>query len=536
LSSAEIDSYITLVLKDSEGKTVVGANVGTKATEKEGTIFWDIGSENYSLVSDDRGRVYIDTNRIFPPSRSNDYKVAIYALHEEGQLAGLAEISKADKGREINVRMVKACKVSGFVDSSEIREIGHKIRYKYAVVYSIAEQNDEFLEYYYTQHRYDKERFEFLLPTGNYIIRYGLDGDTPGVRAQQFKQSIEVGTDRKGLDLGIIDLKATKLAKLIGKPAPELEDVREWKNGGPVKLSELRGKVVLLHFWIYSCDKGYSQMHNLINLYERVQKNNLDVEIIVIHDGRFDTIAQMEEAFNADSDLVKVREEKWDGKWLPFRIALDSNEPSLHLGGKTYLRGINWANYNIETYPITFLIDRKGILVGEFSIPITFRVDENGFVSQEISILQSDLALERLKPYMVPGIGEAIGKLDQFDIKLPQELIDDKMILVCFFDMSQRPSRNLITELSKQADELKQKGVIIVAVQASKIDKNALNEYVKKYNITFPVGMIEAEEEKTKLDWGVKSLPWLIMTDKEHIIKAEGFSLTELEDKIKSIN
>jgi len=277
-------------------------------------------------------------------------------------------------------------------------------------------------------------------------------------------------------------------------------------------------------------------MHNLINLYERVQKNNLDVEIIVIHDGRFDTIAQMEEAFNADSDLVKVREEKWDGKWLPFRIALDSNEPSRHLGGKTYLRGINWANYNIETYPITFLIDRKGILVGEFSIPITFRVDENGFVSQEISIRESDLALERLKPYMVPGIGEAIGKLDQFDIKLPQELIDDKMILVCFFDMNQRPSRQYVIQLTQRAKELEEKGVIIASVQASKIDKNALNEYVKKYNITFPVGMIEAEEEKTKLNWGAKSLPWLILTDKEHKIKAEGFSLTELNDKIKLTN
>jgi hypothetical protein len=31
----------------------------------------------------------------------------------------------------------------------------------------------------------------------------------------------------------------------------------------------------------------------------------------------------------------------------------------------------------------------------------------------------------------------------------------------------------------------------------------------------------------------VKSLPWLILTDKAHIITAEGFGLDELDEKIK---
>jgi hypothetical protein len=31
----------------------------------------------------------------------------------------------------------------------------------------------------------------------------------------------------------------------------------------------------------------------------------------------------------------------------------------------------------------------------------------------------------------------------------------------------------------------------------------------------------------------VKSLPWLILTDKNHKVTAEGFSLTELDEKIK---
>jgi hypothetical protein len=32
---------------------------------------------------------------------------------------------------------------------------------------------------------------------------------------------------------------------------------------------------------------------------------------------------------------------------------------------------------------------------------------------------------------------------------------------------------------------------------------------------------------------GVKSLPWLILTDNEHIVRAEGFGISELEQKMR---
>jgi hypothetical protein len=88
--------------------------------------------------------------------------------------------------------------------------------------------------------------------------------------------------------------------------------------------------------------------------------------------------------------------------------------------------------------------------------------------------------------------------------------------------------------LSKRAPELKAKDVVVVAVQASKVEENSLNEWVKKYSIPFPVGMVQGNEEKTSFDWGVKSLPWLILTDQEHIVRSNGFSLTELDEKIQA--
>ena len=44
--------------------------------------------------------------------------------------------------------------------------------------------------------------------------------------------------------------------------------------------------------------------------------------------------------------------------------------------------------------------------------------------------------------------------------------------------------------------------------------------------------MIQDNVEQTRFNWGVKSLPWLILTNKEHVAIAEGFALSELDEKI----
>jgi len=47
--------------------------------------------------------------------------------------------------------------------------------------------------------------------------------------------------------------------------------------------------------------------------------------------------------------------------------------------------------------------------------------------------------------------------------------------------------------------------------------------------------MIEGDENETRLIWGVKSLPWLILTDRKHIVRAEGFAFSELNDRIDEV-
>jgi hypothetical protein len=133
-------------------------------------------------------------------------------------------------------------------------------------------------------------------------------------------------------------------------------------------------------------------------------------------------------------------------------------------------------------------------------------------------------------------VGKSLPDLKDLNVELSPADSNNKMILICFWDMNQRPSRHCIRQLAKRAEELKEKGSIAAAVQASKVDEEELNDWRKKFSVPFPSGMIEGDEEKTRLEWGVRSLPWLIITDRQGIITAEGFALSELDEKLKQVN
>ncbi|MHC4567426.1 MAG: peroxiredoxin family protein, partial [Planctomycetota bacterium] len=130
-------------------------------------------------------------------------------------------------------------------------------------------------------------------------------------------------------------------------------------------------------------------------------------------------------------------------------------------------------------------------------------------------------------------LGKPLPDLSDIAIVFSPEQHKGKMILVCFWDMHQRPSRNCIDELAGQAEQLAQKGVTVVAIQALKMDEKALDKWVRENGVPFPVGTVRADHEKTRTAWGVKSFPWLILTDADHIVSAEGFAISELDDKLK---
>jgi len=128
-----------------------------------------------------------------------------------------------------------------------------------------------------------------------------------------------------------------------------------------------------------------------------------------------------------------------------------------------------------------------------------------------------------------------LPELKEVGIDLSSTDIDGKMMLVCLFDMQQRPSRHCAMQLVKQAEQLKSKNITVVIIQASKMEQDALNQWKNKYNIPFPVGMVEEDAEKARFTWGIRSLPWLILTDDKHIVSSVGFRVDDLDQKIGDV-
>ena len=112
---------------------------------------------------------------------------------------------------------------------------------------------------------------------------------------------------------------------------------------------------------------------------------------------------------------------------------------------------------------------------------------------------------------------------------------DGKPILLCIFDIEQRPSRRFARQLAEQYNALQQMGLTVLGLQAAVTTPEAFKEWKDASPVPFPVGRLAEKSDKTKWAAGVESFPWLILTDKTRRVAAEGFPLEELEAKLKAL-
>ncbi len=151
----------------------------------------------------------------------------------------------------------------------------------------------------------------------------------------------------------------------------------------------------------------------------------------------------------------------------------------------------------------------------------------------DIRIVISDRSSRSARREPPSLIGKSLPDFENIELVFSFEQAKYKVLLMCFFDMQQRPSRRCVMQIAEHAEQLKLKDVTVIIIQISKIEKDSLENWIKESNIPFPVGMIQADEEKARFAWGIKSLPWLILTDKSHTVIAEGFGFDELGSKLE---
>jgi hypothetical protein len=125
--------------------------------------------------------------------------------------------------------------------------------------------------------------------------------------------------------------------------------------------------------------------------------------------------------------------------------------------------------------------------------------------------------------------GKALPGLAELSKDLTQIQGEGKPLLVCLVDVEQRPSRQCLSDLAKKTGVLSSKGVTPVVIQVSKADLGRYQDWIKANQIAFTIHSTEGDFESRKAQWGVRAVPWLILTDKDRKVVAEGFAASELD-------
>lgn len=136
------------------------------------------------------------------------------------------------------------------------------------------------------------------------------------------------------------------------KLAPELAQISGYINTDLVTLADLRGKVVLIDFWTYSCINCIRTIPYLNAWYEKYADDGL--VIVGVHTPEFE--------FEKDYDNVKAAVEKFG---IKYPVAQDNDKGT-------------WKAYENRYWPRKYLVDNEGYIrydhIGEGSYAETEKV------------------------------------------------------------------------------------------------------------------------------------------------------------------
>lgn len=132
-------------------------------------------------------------------------------------------------------------------------------------------------------------------------------------------------------------------------PAPEFTGINEWLNAEPQRMADLKGKVVLVDFWTYSCINCVRTLPYVTEWYDKYKDDGFVV--IGVHTPEF--------AFEKDTDNVEKAIDRFN---INYPVAQDNDYRT-------------WTAYKNNAWPAHYLIDKEGNIVykhfGEGNYDIT---------------------------------------------------------------------------------------------------------------------------------------------------------------------
>ncbi len=291
-----------VILLDPDGHALKGAWIGVGAYgESEKTPTWTPYSPHGTSADDGVAELL---GRSLSQSR-----VVLYARHEGRNLTGLQAFDREKLMAGVEMKLRPACRVHGVLQSSTLKAAGRTLGWTNVYLYDGDASPLSFSS--------KENRFDFYLPPG----KYRLDAYARRLWSV-VAHDIEVREDQRELALDAIDLPATKLATLIGKPAPELREIKEWSNVPPQTRMDARaGLRAKLTFWGHWCGPCVREMPHLMKLHDAYSDRGLIV--MSVHDASVESIAEM------NKKLATTREREWWGRDIPFPVAASTAVSSM---------------------------------------------------------------------------------------------------------------------------------------------------------------------------------------------------------------
>lgn len=120
-------------------------------------------------------------------------------------------------------------------------------------------------------------------------------------------------------------------------PAPDFSGIQNWLNSDPLKISDLKGKVVLVDFWTYSCINCIRTLPYLTSWYDKYKDQGLVV--VGVHTPEF--------AFEKETKNVSEAIKRHS---IRYPVAQDNDFAT-------------WRAYGNQYWPAKYLVDQTGQIV-----------------------------------------------------------------------------------------------------------------------------------------------------------------------------
>ncbi|MEX1827017.1 thioredoxin family protein [Luteibacter sp. CQ10] len=144
-----------------------------------------------------------------------------------------------------------------------------------------------------------------------------------------------------------VALLAAALPAFAAQTAPEFAGIAAWQNSKPLTMKSLRGKVVLIDFWTYSCINCLRTLPHVTRWYDQYKDKGLVV--VGVHSPEFpfekqeanvrDAIKQFGIHYPVAQDNDLETWDAWDNKYWPAEYLVDQrgNVIAHHYGEGNYM-------------------------------------------------------------------------------------------------------------------------------------------------------------------------------------------------------